>query len=82
MLTQVLVLSGYFRGHALDAHILVRLLIGSLLEGLINMAGKDSSPISVGRSPNRSISPQGHLVPPPGGFSIGTVSYRLSPERS
>jgi hypothetical protein len=49
MLTQVLVLSDYYHGHALDegsdAEAVVRLLIGRLLEGLVNMAGRESSPI-------------------------------------
>jgi hypothetical protein len=50
MLTQILVISEYFHAHALDdedstAHFVVKLLIGRLLEGLINLAGRDSSPI-------------------------------------
>jgi hypothetical protein len=52
MLTQMLVLSSYFNGHALDegsdAEKVVRLLISRLLEGLFNLAGRDSSPVFEG----------------------------------
>lgn len=49
MLTQVLVLSDYFHSHELKdgnaAETVVRQLIGRLLEGLVGLAGRHSSPI-------------------------------------
>jgi hypothetical protein len=45
-------LASYYHGHALeegsDAETVVRLLLGRVMEGLINLAGPDSCPIYEG----------------------------------